>query len=61
MLLIKGKRDKKCTLLFRTKSGVRRSKPKNLSNEQNNSNYIEEQAIEHSEGERSNGGGDING
>lgn len=51
MLLIKERRDKKCTLQFRTKSGVRRSKPQNISNEHTNSNYVEEQVIEHSEGE----------
>ena len=62
MLLIKGRRDKKCTLQFRTKSGVRRFKPQNILNEQTNFDYVEEQVIEHSEGERTNvEGGDING
>lgn len=62
MLLIKGKSDKKCTLQFKTKRGVRRSKPQNLSNEQANSDCIEEQVIEHSERERTNvEGDDING
>lgn len=62
MLLIKGKRDRKCTLQFKIKSGVRRSKPQNSSGEQNNSNYIEEQVMEHSESERIyDEGDDING
>lgn len=62
MLLIKERHDKKCTLQFRTKSGVRRSNPQNISNKQTNSNYVEEQVIEHSEGEKTNvEGGDING
>lgn len=61
-MLIKERRDKKCTLQFRTKSGVRRSQPQNISNEQTDSNCVEEQVIEHSESERTNGErGDING
>lgn len=62
MSLIKWKRDKKCTLKFKTKRGVRHSKSQNLSNEQVNSNYIEEQVIEYSGDERTNAeGDDING
>lgn len=62
MLLNEERRDKKCTLQFRTKSGVRRSKSQNVSNEQTNSNYVEEQVVEHSGGERTNvDGDDING
>lgn len=61
-MLIKDRRDKKCTLQFRIKRGVRRSQPQNISNEQTNSNYVEEQIIEHSESERTNDeGDDING
>lgn len=49
MLWKNMKRDRKCTLLFNTKNGIKRSKPNNSSDEQVNPKFIEE---EHSEGER---------
>ena len=52
MLWNNTKRDRKCTLLFNTKNGIKRSKPNNSSDEQVNPEHIEEQSIEHSEGER---------
>lgn len=52
MLWNNTKCDRKCTLLFNTKNGIKRSKPNNSSDVQVNPEYIEEQSIEHSEGER---------
>lgn len=52
MLWSNTKRDKKCTLLFKTKSGIKRSEPNNSSNEQVNPEHIEGQSVEHSEDER---------
>lgn len=62
MLWNNMKRDRKCTLLFNTRNGIKRSKPNNSSDEQVNPEHIEEQSIGHFEGERDIAGEDnING
>ena len=56
------KRDKKRTLVFRTKNGIRRSKPQNVSSERTDSDCIENQIAHHSESERDNSEGEyVNG
>lgn len=43
MLWIKKKSNKKNTLVFKTKKGIKRSKPQNLLNKQSESDCVEEQ------------------
>lgn len=45
----KKEHDKKKTLVFKTKSGVKRSRPQNISNEQTDSECCREESIERSE------------
>ena len=62
MLWTMKKSDKKNTLVFRTKKGIKRSRLQNISSEQTDSECTEEQIQRHSEsgmssseGERVNG------
>ena len=52
MFLSKKKNDKKSTLVFRTKKGIRRLKWQNVLNEQIDSDSIKNEIKEHSEDER---------
>ncbi len=50
--------NKKCTLLFKTVRGLKRSKPQNLFIEDTTSDYIDKQAIITRENEKINISGD---
>lgn len=62
MFWSKEKHDKRSTLVFKTKKGIKRSRPQNASSEQTNPNGIENQITENSESGRPNNEGEnING
>lgn len=53
---------KKTTLVFKTKSGIKRSRPQNVSSEQTDFDCTENQVLEHSEsGKPDSEGENVNG
>lgn len=62
MFWTRKKHDIKTTLIFKTKSGIKRSRPQNVTSEQTDSDSTENQISEHSESGRSNSEGEnLNG
>lgn len=58
MLLTRKRREKKCTLQFRTKNGIRRSNPQNSLNEHTNCNDNEQQVMDYLRRENTDDNGD---